>query len=105
MLSWLHWKVSELKTLMPVAYLLFSKRNYHTISLRTGSCEFFGVSDERAKKLQISGISILYALAKVDKVKDILSRLRTNEKLNEHWSKVKEQEIALDLLPATLPRV
>lgn len=65
----------------------------------------FEITDELAKKLQISDISITYALAQVDRVQQRLTKLRTDEKFNELWEKVKKRGADMDLLPVTLPRV
>ncbi|XP_054287980.1 zinc finger MYM-type protein 1-like [Macrosteles quadrilineatus] len=43
--------------------------------------------------------------AQVDRVKQRLTKLRTDEKFNELWEKVKKRGADMDLLPVTLPRV
>ncbi|XP_054283575.1 zinc finger MYM-type protein 1-like [Macrosteles quadrilineatus] len=45
------------------------------------------------------------ANAQVDRVKQRLTKLRTDEKFNELWEKVKKRGADMDLLPVTLPRV
>ncbi|KAJ8873520.1 hypothetical protein PR048_024338 [Dryococelus australis] len=65
----------------------------------------FGITQELARNLQTSDISITFALRQTEIVMGRLTGLRTEEKFTELWEKVKKRGEDLDLQPVSLPRV
>ncbi|KAJ8875959.1 hypothetical protein PR048_023867 [Dryococelus australis] len=65
----------------------------------------FGITEELARNLQTSDISITSALRQTQIVMGHLTGLRTEEKFTELWEKVKKRGKDLDLQPVSLPCV